>query len=322
MTHDRARPCGHGHGTAMATATSHATAATDKKRVLIAACLTGGFMVAEALGGLLTGSLALLADAGHMLDRFDLAGARLVRLPPCRPAGDGAPHLRLRPREDAGRLHQRPRHLRHRAVDRLRGLAALHRPGAGARRADAGGRVASACWSTSPASCVLHGGDRESLNMRGAILHVLGDLLGSVGGDRRGAGHHRHRLDADRPDPVGAGRGAHPVDGLVADARRRASAARRRAGRRSTATRIAARHRGQCRGRARGAPHACVVARRHPEHGDAARLPRPTAPTPTARSRKIKARLARRARHRRTRPSSRNMARAPTTATMAIDHAS
>ena len=27
---------------------------------------------------------------------------------------------------------------------------------------------------------VLHGGDRENLNMRGAILHVLGDLLGSV----------------------------------------------------------------------------------------------------------------------------------------------
>src|SRR5882757_7115925 len=40
---------------------------TDKKRVLTAACLTAGFMVAEALGGLLTGSLALLADAGHML---------------------------------------------------------------------------------------------------------------------------------------------------------------------------------------------------------------------------------------------------------------
>jgi cobalt-zinc-cadmium efflux system protein len=27
---------------------------------------------------------------------------------------------------------------------------------------------------------VLHGGSRESLNMRGAVLHVLGDLLGSV----------------------------------------------------------------------------------------------------------------------------------------------
>ncbi len=28
---------------------------------------------------------------------------------------------------------------------------------------------------------VLHGGDRSSLNMRGAILHVLGDMLGSAG---------------------------------------------------------------------------------------------------------------------------------------------
>ncbi|MDZ7768912.1 MAG: cation transporter [Woeseiaceae bacterium] len=27
---------------------------------------------------------------------------------------------------------------------------------------------------------MLHGGDRENLNMRGAALHVLGDLLGSV----------------------------------------------------------------------------------------------------------------------------------------------
>ncbi|TIP03378.1 MAG: cation transporter, partial [Mesorhizobium sp.] len=40
---------------------------TDKKRVLVAGCLTAGFMIAEALGGWLTGSLALLADAGHML---------------------------------------------------------------------------------------------------------------------------------------------------------------------------------------------------------------------------------------------------------------
>ena len=35
--------------------------------MLVAACLTGGFMLAEVIGGLLTGSLALLADAGHML---------------------------------------------------------------------------------------------------------------------------------------------------------------------------------------------------------------------------------------------------------------
>ncbi|HNK36057.1 MAG TPA: cation transporter, partial [Solirubrobacterales bacterium] len=45
----------------------------DRKALLIAALLTGGFMVAEAVGGVITGSLALLADAGHMLsDSFSL----------------------------------------------------------------------------------------------------------------------------------------------------------------------------------------------------------------------------------------------------------
>jgi len=39
----------------------------DRRALLIAAALTAGFMVAEVAGGLLTGSLALLADAGHML---------------------------------------------------------------------------------------------------------------------------------------------------------------------------------------------------------------------------------------------------------------
>ena len=65
MAHDHS----HDHGRRMAHGPAWAQlhGATDKKRVLIAACLTGGFMVAEAVGGVLTGSLALLADAGHML---------------------------------------------------------------------------------------------------------------------------------------------------------------------------------------------------------------------------------------------------------------
>ena len=39
----------------------------NERRVLLALVLTVGFMVAEVVGGLLSGSLALLADAGHML---------------------------------------------------------------------------------------------------------------------------------------------------------------------------------------------------------------------------------------------------------------
>ena len=46
---------------------------TDRRALLIAAGLTTGFMLVEAAGGLITGSLALLADAGHMLsDSFSL----------------------------------------------------------------------------------------------------------------------------------------------------------------------------------------------------------------------------------------------------------
>ena len=53
--------------------------AESARSLRIALALTAGFMVAEAVGGLLTGSLALLADAGHMLsDTLSLAIALLA----------------------------------------------------------------------------------------------------------------------------------------------------------------------------------------------------------------------------------------------------
>ncbi|MGK2956525.1 MAG: cation diffusion facilitator family transporter [Solirubrobacterales bacterium] len=57
---------GHSHGPG-------AHRGTDRRALLIAAGLTATFMVVEAVGGLVTGSLALIADAGHMLsDSFSL----------------------------------------------------------------------------------------------------------------------------------------------------------------------------------------------------------------------------------------------------------
>ena len=53
--------------------------AESARSLRIALALTAGFMVAEAVGGLLTGSLALLADAGHMLsDTLSLSIALLA----------------------------------------------------------------------------------------------------------------------------------------------------------------------------------------------------------------------------------------------------
>ena len=41
--------------------------AANRKRLIITAVLVGGYMVADVVGGLVSNSLALLADAGHML---------------------------------------------------------------------------------------------------------------------------------------------------------------------------------------------------------------------------------------------------------------
>src|SRR5690606_5496574 len=41
--------------------------AGSKRRMTIALVLAGSYMIAEVIGGLITNSLALLADAGHML---------------------------------------------------------------------------------------------------------------------------------------------------------------------------------------------------------------------------------------------------------------
>ncbi|MFO0570017.1 MAG: cation diffusion facilitator family transporter [Polyangiaceae bacterium] len=52
---------GHGHGHA------HEHASAPARALKIALALTAGFMLVEAFGGYVSGSLALLADAGHML---------------------------------------------------------------------------------------------------------------------------------------------------------------------------------------------------------------------------------------------------------------
>ncbi|WP_137933529.1 cation diffusion facilitator family transporter [Mesorhizobium comanense] len=164
---------GHDH------AAGHVHGATDKKRVLIAGCLTAGFMVAEALGGLFTGSLALLADAGHMLADAVALGLAWYAF-----------HLADRPA--TGRLTY--------GFGRVKTLVAYTNGIAIFVIAlwivyEAWGRleapapvlagpmlvVASLGLLVNIGSfLVLNGGDRESLNMRGAILHVLGDLLGSA----------------------------------------------------------------------------------------------------------------------------------------------
>ena len=62
-------------------------ASASERRLLIVLLVTGVYMLAEVMGGLLTGSLALLADSGHMLGDvlglgMALAALRFARRPP------------------------------------------------------------------------------------------------------------------------------------------------------------------------------------------------------------------------------------------------
>ena len=57
---------GHSHGHSHAHAHDHGSLASSR-RLAVVLVLVLGYMVAEVVGGLLTNSLALLADAGHML---------------------------------------------------------------------------------------------------------------------------------------------------------------------------------------------------------------------------------------------------------------
>jgi len=63
VSHAHHHPHGHAHH-----AHDHATPASRREsRLLLAFALTAAMLVAEAIGGIVSGSLALLADAGHML---------------------------------------------------------------------------------------------------------------------------------------------------------------------------------------------------------------------------------------------------------------
>jgi cobalt-zinc-cadmium efflux system protein len=179
--HDHGAPghAGHGHDHADHRHGAPTLTTDSERRVFWVMVLTGGFMVVEVVGGLVSGSLALLADAGHMLTdcgalALAWAAFRLGRRPP-----DGARSYGY---------HRLPV-----LVAFANGIAlifivlwivveAVERLGSPSDiQAETMLAVAAAGLVVNVIGfVVLHRGDRGNLNMRGAALHVLGDLLGSA----------------------------------------------------------------------------------------------------------------------------------------------
>ena len=159
---------GHGHGHAHAHGGHHLNAAL---------ALTALFAVVELTGGLIAGSLALLADAVHMIsDVAALAVAALAARIAARPAHEGMTYGYGRARILAAQLNAV-------ALCFLAGWIVWEAVGRIVTPPQVDGQVMSAIafigllvnlivlkW--------LHGG--EDLNSKAAYWHVLGDALGSV----------------------------------------------------------------------------------------------------------------------------------------------
>jgi cobalt-zinc-cadmium efflux system protein len=157
----------------------HSHAGAHRSQLVLALVLIGGFMVAEVVAGVAAGSLALLADAGHMLADVGAIAAALWAL-----------HLAERPAEGSWTFGFKRAEILSAAgngilllvVAAVVALVAIHRliqPSAvhGLTMvvvASVGVVVnLTAAW-------VLGRGHRHSLNIEGAYQHIVTDLYGFI----------------------------------------------------------------------------------------------------------------------------------------------
>ena len=151
-----------------------------RRRLTLALAITAVVMVVEFIGGWLSGSLALLADAAHMLADVAALGLALVaawiaQRPATPERSFGFMRLEiLAALVNGAVLFAIAIGIGVEAWQRLRVPQLVN--GALLLAVAAVGFVANLA-----ATVVLHRGHEHSLNQRGAYLHVLGDLLGSVG---------------------------------------------------------------------------------------------------------------------------------------------
>lgn len=161
---------------------SHGSGVRHRSRLVLVLCLSLSVFVVEAVAAWITGSLALLADAGHMLgDTFGLFMA-LVAI--------GVAQVGARPGSRRSFGYHRTEIL----AAALNGLvllgisiwvavSAIGRFG-DTPHIDGGLMIAAGSIGLVVnvfALLLLRQGSKESLNVRGAYLEVVGDALGSVG---------------------------------------------------------------------------------------------------------------------------------------------
>ena len=170
-THDHGHGHGHNH--------NHAHGSTNRKRLGIALGITGVIFIAEVVGAIVTDSLALLVDAGHMLtDSMGLVvaliAATLMKRPPSEQHTWGWQRAEVL---SAGAQSAILLCVGGYAI--FEGVGRLFAP----PEVEAGGvafiGVVGLLGNVASLMVLLDGKD-SNLNMRAAFLEVLNDALGSV----------------------------------------------------------------------------------------------------------------------------------------------
>jgi len=166
---------GHEHG-------HNHTHGANKKTLLISFLIITGYMIVEAVGGFLTNSLALISDAGHMLsDAISLGIALLAFTFGAKAANHSKTYGYKRFEILAAVLNGITLiiialFIFYEAIERFQHPAEVTTSGMLLIA------IIGLFVNILVAWIMMRGGDvEENLNMRGAFLHVISDMLGSVG---------------------------------------------------------------------------------------------------------------------------------------------
>jgi hypothetical protein len=227
QAHDHGHSDGHHHGHSHGHAHNHAAGASERG-LKIALGLTGAYLVAEVVGGLLTGSLALLSTPRTCSPTWPRSPSRWS---PCAlpggPPTKSAPFGYYRFEILAAAVNA--------AVLFLVGFYILYEAW---QRFQQPPEIETG-WMLGVATLglivnllsmrALQAGSQQSLNMKGAYLEVWSDALGSVAVIVGRARDSLHGLVAGGPDPGRADRPVGVAANVVAAERKRQHFAGRRA---------------------------------------------------------------------------------------------
>ncbi|MDH1269973.1 cation diffusion facilitator family transporter [Rhizobium pusense] len=180
--HDHAKGHDHGHGHDHDHDHSHVPTVTkeNERKILFSFFIIFTFMVVEAVGGVISGSLALLADAGHMLTDAIALGLAYVAFRLGRRVADSQRTFGYARFEviagliNALTLFGIVGWIVYEAIERFQEPQPVM----------AGSMFVVAIIGMLVNLFVLWyltRGDSDHVNVKGAVLHVMGDLLGSVG---------------------------------------------------------------------------------------------------------------------------------------------